>query len=522
MRFFKSFFCGLVLSVWGCGTEVSEEVVASVGMRKISVDDFTAGARKMYGKDNSVERLSSDEKRKVLDALIAAELLALEGLERGLDQEPAIREELDALERKLLVKEFNERDLWVGLEITEEEVQTRYEAWGFGEQVHLAHILCRGKEKAEEILAELARGGDFAELARQRSRHAESAQVGGDMGYLRKGSVLPEVSAVVWEMPEGRIYPRPIRTRMGHHIVKVMGRRRQSLDEQRFALERRLEREKKTEKERIFWIQLQQRYDLQWEPEIAALMAQRKELPDEQVLFRWKGGQLNAADYVRRANVPQPVFRDTARIRRLAEGLVMKELIYLEALQQGYDKLESVRWSIDKKRGELMASRLFELEFAGGDIPARQLRDFYERNRERYRDYTRITIREILVDDRPLADSLHALIQNGADMSELVRRYTRRSALRDGDGIWEDVEPRDPRSAKIYRAALEGEGLLQPVKVMGGFSVIHVLEKRQGRLLELAEVEKSLREDVATAEMDAFIDRLRRLYDNEIKINEMW
>lgn len=499
-----------------------EETVASIGMRQISVEDFTDGARKMYGEDTSVERLSPDEKRKVVDALIAVELLTLEGLERGLDQEADIREELGELERKLLVKEFYERDLWVGLVVTEEEIQDRYEAWGSGEQVHLAHILCRKDEEAEDVLAELARGRDFAELARERSRHAESAPAGGDMGYLRKGLVLPEVADAVWEMSPDRIYPRTIQTRMGYHIVKVMGRRRQSLEEQRFAMKRRLEREKKTEKERVFWNQLQQRYGLQWNPEIAVLMAQRKELPDEQVLFRWKGGEFNAADYVRRANVPQPVFRDTARIHRLAEGLVMKELIYLEALKRGYGKLESVRRSIAEKRGKLMGKRLFELEFAGRGIADQQLRDFYEENREKYRGHTRITIREILVDDRPLADSLHALIQDGVAMDELARRFTRRSTLGDGDGIWEEVDPQDPRSAKIYRAALEGEGLLLPLKVMGGFSVIHVLEKRRGRLLELIEVEKSVREDVATVKMDAFIDRLRRRYENEISINEMW
>lgn len=360
--------------------------MATVGGRPINAADLAEGARKIYGASVDAEHLDGEKRKKVLDGLIAAELLGLEGESRGLDQAPEIRRELEALERKLLAEEYFARQVWAGIEVTEEEIRARYEEWGAGDQRHLAHILCASEEEAEEVLAELARGGDFAELARTRSRHAESMPYGGDMGFLRRGMVLPEIAAAIWSAEVGQVCAQPIHTRLGYHVVKVLGRRGQSLEEQRADLKQRLETEKKLARQQTCWGQLQERYRLRWNPEVAAEMARREELPADQSLFSWQGGQLKAADYLRRAQVPQPVFSDSAQIHRLAERLAMEDLASLEARTLGYGELESIRRQLGSKRKELLGERLFELATAEGEDAAQQLRTFYEQHRDRYRD----------------------------------------------------------------------------------------------------------------------------------------
>jgi parvulin-like peptidyl-prolyl isomerase len=512
-------FLVLIMGIPGCGENVPEGTVALVGERLISQEDLTEGVKKMFGEDIPEGELAPEAKRKVLDALIAAELLYLEGARRGLDEDPAIRGELDELEKKLLVEAFYEREIGTEFEVAEEEIQARFEARGAGEQIRLGHILCQKAEEAEEMLGRLAEGEDFAELARQYSRHTESAPGGGDMGYMGKGLVPAEVLSIVWEMPVGEIAPRPIRTLLGYHVVEVLDRRRQSLEEQRSGLVLGLENEKKWEREREVYSRIKEKYQLEWDPTIAALMAQRKELPEEQVLFRWRGGEFKAADYVREAQVPQPVFRDTARIHRLAEQMVLQELIRLEGLEAGLGELESVREGVEGKKRELMVGRLFELESSGeGGGTERELRAFYEENREKYRNHPRLTIREILVQDESLADSLYSLIQNGAEMGKLARRFTRRSQMATREGVWEEVGPEDPRSATIFRRALAGEGLLPPFKVPGGYSIVEVLNKEKGKILEFAEIEAAVRADLATVRMDVFIEKLRQHFAEEIRV----
>jgi len=508
------------MGILGCGGELPEGGVASVGERLISQEDLAEGVKKMFGEDASVGELAPEAKGKVLDALIAAELLYLEGLQRGLDEEPEVQRELAELEKKLLVEAFYEREIGTEFEVAEEEVRERFEARGAGEQIRLGHILCQKEEEAEEMLGRLAKGENFAELARQYSRHTESAPGGGDMGYMGKGLVPPEVLSTVWDMPVGEIVPRPIRTRLGYHVVKVLDRRRQSLEEQRAGLVLGLENEKKREREREVYNRIKEKYQLEWNSNLAALMAQRRQLPEEQVLFRWRGGEFKAADYVRGAQVPQPVFRDTARIHRLAEQMVMQELIRLEGLEAGLGELESVREGVEVKKRELMVRKLFELESSRGGGAERETRTFYEKNREKYRNHPRLTIREIFVQDPSLADSLYGLIQKGTEMGDLARRFTRRPQMADREGVWEEVGPKDPRSATIFKRALEGEGLLPPFKVPGGYSLVEVLSKEEGEILEFSQVEGAVRADLATVRMDRFIGQLRQRYADKIRISQ--
>lgn len=386
----------MALAICGCGTAPRGEVVATVGERAISAADFAEGVHKVYGGQVDPKQLDDEKRKKVLDGLIAAELLGLEGEKRGLDQTPGIRLELEALERKLLAEEYFARQVWAGIEVREEEIRARYEEWGAGDQRHLAHILCASEEEAEEVLAELARGRDFAELARTRSRHAESAPHGGDMGFLRRGMVLPEIAAAIWSTEGGQVYLQPIHTRLGYHVVKVLGRRRQSREEQRADLRRRLETEKKLARQQANWDQLQARYRLRWNPEVAARMARREELPADQALFSWQGGQLKAADYLRRAQVPQPIFSDSAQIHRLAERLVMEDMASLEARALGYGALEGIHRQLGSRRKELLGERLFELETAEGEDAAQRLRDFYEQHRDRYRDHALSEVQEAI------------------------------------------------------------------------------------------------------------------------------
>lgn len=384
MRSITRWGCLVALAVWGCGAELRGEVVATVGERAISAADLAEGARKIYGAPVDAAHLDGEKRKKVLDGLIAAELLELEGEKRGLDQTPGIRLELEALERRLLAEEYFARQVWAGIEVREEEIRARYEEWGAGDQRHLAHILCASETEAGEVLAELAQGRDFAELARTRSRHADSMPHGGDMGFLRRGMVLPEIAAAIWNAETGQVHPQPIHTCLGYHVVKVLDRRRQGLEEQRANLQQRLETEKKLARQQTTWVQLQARYRLRWNPEVAARMARREELPADQILFSWQGGQLMAADYLRRAQVPQPVFSDSAQIHRLAERLVMEDLASLEARALGYGALEGIRKQLDHRKRELLGQRLFELETAEGEDAAQRIRAFYEQHRDRY------------------------------------------------------------------------------------------------------------------------------------------
>jgi parvulin-like peptidyl-prolyl isomerase len=496
-------------------------VIARIGDRQIDASDFGEAGRKVKGKEFSLGSLDFAAKRGLLDALIAQQLLVVEGLRRRLDRETDIQRQVTDLERQLLAKELYLREVEVKLSVTKEEISRQYEAWGAGTEILIGHIQCDTQESALEILQEIKEGSDFAALARQRSLHTPSAMQGGTMGYVRQSLVLPEFFAALWEWPIAELYPQPIQTSLGYHIVRVEGRRQRSIEQQRKALVRAVERQKRAAAMQALLEQLGHDFGLQWHPETMEAMARAgKTLSGDLVLCEWEGGRLSTADYVRRLTGQKVIASDAERIRQVAQRHVTEELAALEARHRGLDQDEDLRRQIDNKRGRLLGERLFELEVGEGGIEAEQLRAFYEQNKEKYRGASSVTVREILVENRALADSLFTLAQAGADMADLARRYTLRAELAEKGGLWENVNPGDPRTASIYRTALRGEGLQAVTKVPRGYSVFEVLDKQAGPILTYAEVADPVKADMEMIAMDRFIRSLKVRYQDEIQIDE--
>src|SRR3981189_3211947 len=93
-----------------------------------------------------------------------------------------------------------------------------------GEQeVHARHILVETEDEAKAIKAELDKGGDFAELAKKKSKDP-GASDGGDLGFFTKDQMVPEFSAVAFVLEPGKISD-PVKSQFGWHIIKVEEKR---------------------------------------------------------------------------------------------------------------------------------------------------------------------------------------------------------------------------------------------------------------------------------------------------------
>ena len=91
-----------------------------------------------------------------------------------------------------------------------------------------SHILLRteGKDpaevqtRAEEIVAEARGGGDFAALARQYSEDDSTKELGGDLGSISPGQMVPEFEGAAYALEQGEISD-PVSSLFGVHIIKA-------------------------------------------------------------------------------------------------------------------------------------------------------------------------------------------------------------------------------------------------------------------------------------------------------------
>lgn len=78
----------------------------------------------------------------------------------------------------------------------------------------------RARQLADSIAAELRRGADFAATARRFSGDAASRESGGDLGWFRRGLMVPEFERVAFALKPGTISP-PVESPFGYHIIQV-------------------------------------------------------------------------------------------------------------------------------------------------------------------------------------------------------------------------------------------------------------------------------------------------------------
>jgi hypothetical protein len=103
------------------------------------------------------------------------------------------------------------------------------------EQACSAHILLATRDEADDIVALLRAGADFAALAAERSTDTGSAVGGGTLPCVLPGQLIPELDAALFGQPVGEIGD-PVETGFGFHVVRVDSRRVAPLAEVREAV----------------------------------------------------------------------------------------------------------------------------------------------------------------------------------------------------------------------------------------------------------------------------------------------
>lgn len=221
---------GLALSVAVAGTfsaaAQEDKAVATLNGMQITDADIALAEQQLGGQFG---QLPEAQKRvAILSALIDLNLLAKAAEEQKLDETEEFKQQQAFMREQALHSAYIEKN--VISSITDEEVRARYDAeiakMTMPEEIHARHILVETEEEAKAIIAQLDAGGDFSEIAKEKSKDG-AASNGGDLGFFSKGRMVPDFEAAAFQIEPGQVGKEPVKTEFGWHVIKVEEKRQQ-------------------------------------------------------------------------------------------------------------------------------------------------------------------------------------------------------------------------------------------------------------------------------------------------------
>ncbi|MDH5675884.1 MAG: peptidylprolyl isomerase [Myxococcales bacterium] len=206
-----------------------DTTLATVGEHKITKQHFEA-----FLESKRIPASDEAAKNRAFDEFLRREAMA-EAIRRQKLLDPArIAADVREYEKELLIGGYFQK--FLDDRVDDEAIQNFYNAHAADYEetkVHAAHILLRLNPKMDEserkakltqlqeVHSKLTSGGDFAKLAEEFSEDRVTGKRGGDLGWLREGSIDPRFSTKVFAMKQDEL-SEPFETTFGYHIVKII------------------------------------------------------------------------------------------------------------------------------------------------------------------------------------------------------------------------------------------------------------------------------------------------------------
>ena len=487
-----------------------------------------------------------------LRSLLVKHLLYLEAQVWELQESMEVQKRLAASWHQHLIEVYRNEQPSIQVEVDEADIRRHFEEKDLGRQRQLAGILVEEESQAQEVLAKLAAGESFADLARQYSVHKGSAAQGGVWGYISRQQArrLKIPDEVFRELPMGVVSDiLPINKR--YLVMRFLQDRPGSLNEHRSRIRSVLHAGKLKEAKREQVRSLAREFG--WKIESAGLELLLKKAAAYspvhrrhfsareavQPLFTYQGGQVTVGEYVDALweDAGRALsgwgMKDSAAVVATAESTVMESAILLEAAKRAGipERSEEQNW-LEQTRWEFMVRQVRREEVADKAVVSEEeAKEFYQSHEDLFRKSDQFDLIEVLVETEEKAQDLFTTLERGdATLIDLAQEHTIRTESQEEPGKVH-LHGRDryvnPQLYEAVQAAEIGE-LVGPVQVKGGYSLFKVLRRVEGELPPFSKVarrahsllsrqkEDQLFEELVAELLEKYQDRIT-IYQDELE-----
>ena len=164
-----------------------------------------------------------ERQQAIKEELVNREVLAQAAAKRGLDKSADVAAQMEMARQAVLVRALFESEVKAN-PITDAMLQQQYEQFkgSMGQNEYkVRHILVENEADAKAVIADLNKGGDFAKIAKDKSKDPGSKDTGGDLDWGPSARYVKPFADAVQATPKGQMTAQPVKTDFGYHVIKV-------------------------------------------------------------------------------------------------------------------------------------------------------------------------------------------------------------------------------------------------------------------------------------------------------------
>lgn len=552
LAFFLLFsgFCGLGKAV--AKKEGGEQTIAKVGKEKITLGQFEQRV-----KDKKILSTVPDEDKKkkeeALDELVVDALIRQKAEEMDLSQDKDFVQAKDKYISDQLLKILYQKEIADQIQATtDDEINKYYQAnkdnlFKIPEQVRASHILIRievdstsrdtvlakqkakqkAKKKTESIYQEAMAGADFADLAKKYSSDPGTKDKGGDLGFFSRGRMVKEFEEAAFSLKTGEI-SKPIETKFGYHIIKVIDRKDESYrefdDKLKADLKARLRKEKEKEKAQNYVKDLKDKSSLVFNEKLLSAGDSGK-VDSGWVLIVNQKDTINYQQY----SNGEAWFKTVKRKKDLSledkkeflsEYMAVPILLKQEGIKKGYDKLPEYKEK-EKEFTLTEATRGIKNEGVLKDYPEptdEEVKQYFSEHQDNYPLSDSLHVYHIIFDDSAKAIEVLDKIKHGEDFVKMAKQYfPAEDEIKD---VVYDLKyiTKFEMPEEFYDAAsnLKVGEVSQPVRTKWGYHLIKLVDRKGPSSFE--EIKGQVKNDMRNKALEEYKTNWEKKLKSGIKI----
>lgn len=210
---------------------------------------------------------------------------------------------------------------------------------------------------------------------------------------------------------------------------------------------------------------------------------------------------------------------------KFLNDLIKNQILAQIAKEQGVDKSEDIARALRDTRDTLLAAKIRKDIEKNVTVSYAEVRAFYDKNKEFFKEPRQLKIREIAVSSEVDAKDLSIKILSGEDFEKLARQYSvAPSRDKGGDRGWITPSLEDMQKNAKFWAAI---ATVEPGRVSnyfksddGKYYIIKVEDAKGGGEVSFSDVEKKLEEALREEKVEQEINKLIETFKQKARVEK--